>query len=509
MSVETLPRKSITVGKKYALPSGQADLVWSSDSDIIKIDKDSYTALEDRVGKLSRVKLEGKNSKNKTIATNQVTIVPWEVRDDSLDIKNENFGKVILIYKKKKQIFFIDGKGLFVTEDNFKTSKKLYDFKIKQRYRTDYPLIEKTRAGYFWSGENELIFSKDLKNWRSVKMLDKRVLFNGICSKKIDGSSDSYVFLAEYSLDADHLHKVWRGRFTKNGSLKSEKIVIKFDPSEAVEKSEKYSFPIVRHLHAIVIDPHTGWLWLATGDKDWESGLWISRNDGITWERFATGKQDYRALSVWFTEKFVYWNMDTHSHIQKIYRADKSKIVKNGKVNPITPLINRGKMEIGKTYMVLQNNSKSFKKKANKIFVAENESEIKDVKLLELENSKCDYSEIVATLPYGAQWYTIAIKDKNGSNWNLMSASPESRVPNSSEVPFRDWNCRLFMFREREDSSFECFEAHTSEPNPEVIEPKFLRYHRIDPRFQDDDGTIYLNCHNSVYEGVITASVNL
>jgi hypothetical protein len=110
--------------------------------------------------------------------------------------------------------------------------------------------------------------------------------------------------------------------------------------------------------------------------------------------------------------------------------------------------------------------------------------------------------EEAARLPYGAQWYTAPIP---GSKALLMSASPESRVPGTGEVPHRDYNSRLFLLEETSDGELHVEEVLSGDPDSEITNPKSLRYNRIDPRIVDAHGNALLMAHNNVFRGALLA----
>ena len=65
----------------------------------------------------------------------------------------------------------------------------------------------------------------------------------------------------------------------------------------------------VRHLHFIQEDPWDGSLWLGTGDRDHECGLWRS-SDGDTWRLIGGGSQTWRAVGLAFGRDAIRWGTD-------------------------------------------------------------------------------------------------------------------------------------------------------------------------------------------------------
>ncbi len=83
----------------------------------------------------------------------------------------------------------------------------------------------------------------------------------------------------------------------------------------------------VRHVHACEVDPYTGHVWVATGDTDSQARIYYHTNallpdaDGVVrLTLVGSGSQEYRAVSLAFTEGYIYWFMDAPSFAQKMFR---------------------------------------------------------------------------------------------------------------------------------------------------------------------------------------------
>ncbi|GGY76337.1 hypothetical protein GCM10007071_24730 [Marinobacter zhanjiangensis] len=112
--------------------------------------------------------------------------------------------------------------------------------------------------------------------------------------------------------------------------------------------------------------------------------------------------------------------------------------------------------------------------------------------------------DVVARLPFGAQWYGIKVKDWKGKEQLIMSAGPESQVPDTGEKPHRDWNARIFCFDKLDSTNPGVKEIALFPPTP-GLRGKDRMYCRVDPRCQDDQQLIYFMGHNSIYDGCVTA----
>jgi hypothetical protein len=83
----------------------------------------------------------------------------------------------------------------------------------------------------------------------------------------------------------------------------------------------------IRHIHSVQFDPYSKNVWLCTGDKDNESKIMFSEDEGDTWITIASGSQMFRTLSLTFTKKHVYWGTDIptrQNYICRYMRGDES-----------------------------------------------------------------------------------------------------------------------------------------------------------------------------------------
>ncbi len=86
-----------------------------------------------------------------------------------------------------------------------------------------------------------------------------------------------------------------------------------------------YSFPPgkIRHIHAVQYDPYGEKIWVATGDRDHESKIGYFRLGSNDFTVVFSGSQKYRAVSLQFSENFIYWGMDAPSVESFIYRMNR------------------------------------------------------------------------------------------------------------------------------------------------------------------------------------------
>ena len=91
----------------------------------------------------------------------------------------------------------------------------------------------------------------------------------------------------------------------------------------------------IRHIHAVQFDPYEGKLWMATGDRDEESSILFSEDEGASWKELASGSQKFRTVSFLFTNDYIYWGTDAPTIQNYIFRYSRNskEIEKVAEVN--------------------------------------------------------------------------------------------------------------------------------------------------------------------------------
>ncbi len=112
-------------------------------------------------------------------------------------------------------------------------------------------------------------------------------------------TTDGAVFCAEYALNPhrDRAIRLWRSD----------------DDARTFRQVFAFLAGQVRHIHFIQQDPVDGSLWLGTGDRDTESGLWRSTDLGESWNVIGRGDQRWRAIGLAFLPDAVIWGTDAGS----------------------------------------------------------------------------------------------------------------------------------------------------------------------------------------------------
>lgn len=488
---------SLTVNKPKPLPLAWSKFLrWKVASGKAEMQSNTLVVREEAVGSEARSKIEAILPWGQVITSFDITTVPWPVGPYRVNMLEE-LGMHTIVGSFGNKVLFTDERSLFCTEDGFQTRKALGPLPSIQRYRSDRSPIVKTEAGYFFRTDTAVLRSHDLEKWSVEIEIPARAMFQHFDHWFDRDTGTTYVFAGEYSTESDRRHGIYRGRYTKDGGVEWERLFEFYSSREGQESPGL--FPSVRHIHVVTVDQKTGWLWVATGDSDRESGLFVSKDRGKTFTPFALGSQNYRTLMVHFTDKYVYWNMDTHKKDQSVFRVAREHLD-----TPITPIVTGSQTEVGKTYMKLYSAKKDIipVRPGQKYVETEPRRVSQKSAAVIMDGDSMQHCETVATLPYGTQWYGIEVKDDTGKPMLLMSASPESQVPDTKEVPHRDWNSRLFALYDLESDAPKVMEVYVAKPK-DGLNKKQSRYNRIDPRCQDQDGNIYFMAHNSIHTGAL------
>lgn len=451
---------SVSVGGWQRLPfSWVPGLRWTviNNEDLIIKKGKWVTAQKDKVGRQSRGKLACRFIFfYKDILLANATIVPWAVNNEVFGEPLE-LGRYTVMGEVEGRIFCTDENNLYEIVDG--RLFHISELKWKLRYRSDRPPLIKTPVGWFLRIDGGVVYSSNLTEWSLAVKIPSRAMFQHLDFTYDEVTRNTYIFAAEYSTDSSKRHGVYRGVYDSSGEGAWSR-VFEFFSSEETKKDPSL-FPSARHIHVLTIDKLTGHLWVTTGDSDRESGIFYSEDYGESFKVFALGSQEYRTLMLHFTHGYLYWNMDTHLQDQKIFRVSRSCLKE-----PLCKVSSTVKgLLISKSEVILN-------------------------------------KEVVAVLPYGAQWYGIAAKNKKNEDVILMSASPESQVPGTNEKPHRDWSCRIFLIVGLNSEKPSVKEVFCSPPVA-GLSGKSRSYNRIDPRCTDGRGNFYFMAHNSLYEGAL------
>ena len=311
-----------------------------------------------------------------------------------------------------------------------------------------------TPKGYFIVGERKIFWSEDLNNWELVQKVDMHGVKGSFDYYYNNDSEICYIYYAEYSCINSNRHKVYRGIIDSKNKQTWSTIIYFFSIDE-YNNDNSLLLQTARHIHIVKVDQTNGNLFVGVGDKDEHSKIMFSVDNGETFQIMGIGSQEWRTLSIWFTEKYVYWNMDSHEP-QKIFRISKEKLKKRElfdymKINNISEVINIEK-------------------------------------------------ETIAHLYNGAMFTSCDVFSDDGDKITIMAAAPEGNL--------RDMQGRVFGIKEHNDGRVSTQELISVSPKDESADYKTNMFTQLIPEFQDESGYIYFSSRNLKYNGIVKAKLN-
>lgn len=110
------------------------------------------------------------------------------------------------------------------------------------------------------------------------------------------------------------------------------------------------------HVHSLQYDPYRDLIWVTTGDWDWESHVFYTRDDFRSLERLGGNSQDWRVVSLVTTADYLYWGSDDDTAKgASIFRWSfqerrLEKLVHIGKVSYHSTMLADGTLVISTTY---------------------------------------------------------------------------------------------------------------------------------------------------------------
>lgn len=421
-------------------------VTWTSNNDLVKVFSDgTVLAMEDAIRPDCQAVITATAVGGET-ATCNVTVVNWVANQTNLEIE-----RVVPSFSYITQLS--DGRTvatrwneLFESDNQFESMVKIATL---PKPAAQQPILE-TPFGYFYrsnvEGEPDKIYQSDnLVDWTLSYTADLGYLINAhnFCTYHDQVSNVSYIFMSEYTGSPGNLsnrHKVHRGTISSRGA--EWNVVLEFDSENQYNSNkEMYNF-FASHIHFVMTDEYTGHVWVGTGDTDAGCRMLYSTDFGETFKVLGQGSQQWRSLAVWFTEKYIYWNMDTHLP-QSIWRIPRTSY------NPST-----------ETYP-------------------------------EITAESNDYRERVAFLNQGSLWYVTKLK---GSNTFIIGGAAEGQI--------RDWNARVFAMKENPNGSVQVRELMVL---PSANPSQYIWESRIEPIAQDDNGYLYFRGFATNLSGLIVA----
>jgi hypothetical protein len=440
-----------------------------------------------------------RNINNSKTDTCYISIVPWVANLSELKILKKIDERYSVLGKTEDTLLVVYKNKLYKTGEDFNSLIYLSDFKLKT---TDYYWgYLRTPVGSFIRNENDIYYSSDERQWSLDYTSKGRGVRNSFTYTFDSISQSTHIFTHDYSVTGQDTfpHSVYRKTISPIKTTQWEKVLTFFSKDQwAVDKS---LFPSCRHIHTVVNDPYTGHIWIGTGDYNQHSHIFYTDDNGITWKHVGMGSQEWRVLSIWFTEKYVYWSMDTHVYPQKIFRVSRDVYNKNDYWPDMTQKLIEGTLKSNVRYMISSlTESNYYYKLGNRLgdIVQGNINAVVNDSntFYSINDFDYDYREIVAALPNNALWaYTIAY-DQRGDAITLLSSNGEGQAIDNRP--------RVFGIKELIDGSVDVQELLSTNTAKSV-------YSQFYPFEQDGQGnmyfqTLYLNTYAA--QGLIQTQLN-
>jgi len=435
--------------------------------------------------------------------TCNISIVPWIANMSSLKITQVSTGYQI-IGKSSDTLIVYHNNYLYKTEGDLQSLTPFAQFSLENSFNLWGYLH--TPSGSFIRNDKDIFFSKDEKKWNKDFQTIGHNLRNEFSYKYDTISQITRVFTADYLSSGEDTARcsVYRKTVSPSVTIEWEKIFTLYSQREWA--TNKSMFPACRHIHTLVEDPYTGHIWIGTGDDAQMSHIFYSDDNGTTWRHIGMGSQEWRVLSIWFTQKYIYWSMDSPEP-QKIFRISRSVYDFKGYWPDMTPKLTSGYIKKGISYMIAS--LKDYKY----IFYGGKIASVGDIiwgaanvnfpinednTVFSLNDPTLDYRELVITLPNSAIWGNITVLDDKGDKITLISTDCEGEII--------DKNSRIFGVKERLDGSVDIQEVFVSNAGISSMSRFYLCP-------QDSKGNIYLqpNLMNSnlyKWNDVIKTNIN-
>ena len=469
---------SLSVGTKERLiVTDNKEVIWSSNNPYVSVDDKGYIyAKEDKRGDEAKAVITATFKDGSTARCN-ITIVDWRTNLSTLTIvSNPRDGE--LIGKKDDGTLLISaGPNLYESTDGWKSSNRVGDFPSSSEQT---PILLKTPYSYYLRSDAKIYDSSDMINYSEIltqTALGHATDHPGLNHAFAYDPIDDYIYAGEYTVgNRANGHSVWRGKVGISGDITNWQKILEFDSlADATTNT-------VKHIHATVVDPYTGNVWVGTGDSDAHSILYYSDDNGESFKLFAIGSQKYRILAMWFTEDYIYWNTDSDYEDQLISRIKRSDHKNRGE---LTPRLEVGDTKVGVKYYVHQNGGNLLDGKnrlvtEGSVYTETQTRTLQGNVVYAVDDPQYDYRQTVATLANGSHWYYGWYKDKKDEELVIMSAAAEGEK--------RDKRARLFGIKELKDGSVDVQEL-LSIGTP--YNDPLSHYVQLTPGYQDDEGYIY------------------
>ena len=477
---------TLSAGTNFALKTSPETAVsWSSSDAIVRVNNQGVmtTTASGVAGEAEPVVVTAMDSSGYKRECN-VTVANWKANLSSLTIVGHPRSDFLLDYIDGGIYFTLPGQ-LHRADDGFTNARRVGNFPPT----LSAPVMLKTQYGHFASSGKAIYSTQDFQQWTKELEMPHINLKHGFSHYFNQSNLTEYLYAGEYSVDLTQEHSVHRGINT--GSNTQWDTVLNWGPEQDFY-DDNSQLDTIRHVHAAVTDPYTGHIYVATGDVDQHSRLYFSNDNGENFKLLAMGSQKYRSLSIWFTERYVYWNMDSERADQHVYRLARSVYNQNNTWPALTPELSSGITTVGVRYLVSASAGGYFPAAVGNFFYETQARALSaGERVYPIEDPQHDYSESVADLTHASQWYHLWVKDQNNEDVLIMATAAEGTEPD-----LRDNNSRLFGFKERADGSVDVQEL-LNMPSRTPGQPN--RFTQMIPGMQDGEGNIYFRGRETMH----------
>ena len=235
-----------------------------------------------------------------------------------INIKNKKKINKIVHYVNNDLIYASKGIRIYTSTDYGKNWD--LSFKLPVGFIQKFKNISKLSRRLFREGVHHIIYNENkyltifagkyiyIYKMPQKKLVSKKFIAGSrpLC---ITSSSDGTIYYGEYR---------------NNDKREPVKILASRNGNDWINV---YKFKDIRHIHGIFYDKYTDSIWVTTGDYNFEIGLWNTNDNYKSIKKVVGDIQQFRAVQLLFTKKFIYFSSDTPLEVNHIYRmCRKTKI---------------------------------------------------------------------------------------------------------------------------------------------------------------------------------------
>lgn len=126
----------------------------------------------------------------------------------------------------------------------------------------------------------------------------------------------------------DKEENIFWGEYWRNPELDEINLWMSSDQGQSWNIAHTFKKGEIRHIHSVQHDQYSDWIWVTAGDEDEQCKIMYSTNKGRSFIKIGSGSQKWRAVSLLFTDEYVYWGMDGFSAefpLPRIFRWSRKK----------------------------------------------------------------------------------------------------------------------------------------------------------------------------------------